>query len=268
MVVQGWVPDSLMFQGVRVLEGRMLLPGDKDVVWLGDGQAKAFGKKLGDSIKIEKKSFQIVGIFDSASVFERGSIVMPFASLQKLMGYRQPATAFMIKAKNRDAEFIKSLRERLGDAFSDLSAAPASDYIANDHQIQLSNLMAWTTAGVALLVGSVGMLNTMLMSIFERTREIGLLRAIGWRRRRILELVLGEAFFLALVATALGTLMSVLVLQGVAALPSARGFIASSLPPAVMAMALAMGMALSVLGGLYPALRAAALDPTEALRYE
>ena len=64
--------------------------------------------------------------------------------------------------------------------------------------------MAWTTAAVALILGSVGMLNTMLMSIFERTREIGILRAVGWRRRRVLALVLGEALVIALLGTVLG----------------------------------------------------------------
>jgi len=270
MVVQGWVPESLMFRGVRLVrgQGRNLKPDDKDAILLGDEQAASFGKKAGDQIRIQKKLFDIVGIFDSASLFERGSIIMPLTTLQSLMGYNQPATAFMIKAKVRDGEFIKAMRKRIEASFPDLSARSASDYISNDRQIRLSRVMAWTTAGVALVVGAVGMLNTMLMSIFERTREIGLLRAIGWRRRRVLGLVLGEAVLLAVGATIVGSLMSVLVLKALAAIPSARGFIESTLPPGVIGMALAMGFALSVLGGLYPALRAAALDPTEALRYE
>lgn len=119
-----------------------------------------------------------------------------------------------------------------------------------------------------MVVGAVGMLNTMLMSIFERTREIGLLRAVGWRRRRVLGLVLGEALLLAIGATIVGGIMSIVALRLLSMWPQARGFVDPNLPPAVIGMALAMGFALSVLGGLYPALRAAALDPTEALRYE
>ncbi len=270
MVVQGWVPGSLMFRGVRLEgdKGRNLRPDDKDAILLGDEQASSFGKKAGDRITIQKKSFEIVGIFDSASLFERRSIIMPLASLQSLMGYNQPATAFMIKAKDRDGEYIKALRKRIEDAYPDLSARSASDYISNDRQIKLSRVMAWTTASVAMVVGAVGMLNTMLMSIFERTREIGLLRTVGWRRRRVLGLVLGEALLLAIGATIVGGLMSVVALKALSTLPSAHGFVDPNLPPAVIGIALAMGFALSVLGGLYPALRAAALDPTEALRYE
>jgi putative ABC transport system permease protein len=270
MVVQGWLPRSLMFRGVRLVrnQGRNLKPDDRYAILLGDEQAASFGKKVGDQIRIQKKLFDIVGIFDSSSLFERGSIIMPLATLQSLMGYNQPATAFMVQAKDLDGESIKALRQRIEEKFPDLSARSASDYISNDRQIKLSRVMAWTTAAVALVVGAVGMLNTMLMSIFERTREIGLLRAVGWRRRRVLGLVLGESMLLAVGATILGGVMSVACLKGLSSVPSARGFIDPNLPPAVIGIALAMGFALSVLGGLYPALRAAALDPTEALRYE
>jgi putative ABC transport system permease protein len=135
-------------------------------------------------------------------------------------------------------------------------------------QIRLSRAMAWSTAAVALFLGSVGMLNTMLMSIFERTREIGILRAVGWRRRRVLTLVLGEALAIALLGTVLGVLLAIVGLRAITLAPTARGFINPDLPPQVLLIALAMGVGLSLLGGVYPAARAAALEPTEALRYE
>ena len=112
------------------------------------------------------------------------------------------------------------------------------------------------------------MLNTMIMSVFERTREIGILRALGWRRRRVLTLILGEAIGLGLLGTLLGIAFALLGLRAIVLAPTARGFIDPNLPLPVMIFGILLGLALSIVGGLYPALRAASLDPSEAIRHE
>ncbi len=268
VLVNGWVPESLLFRGIRVLDGRALKPDDDKAAMLGRVLALNLSKKVGDTIDVSGEKFQVVGIFESESLFESGALVIPIKTLQKMMGREGQATGFVITAKESDREFLDGLRKRIEAAIPNVAATPARDYVIGDTQMRLAKVMSWTTAAVALILGAVGMLNTMLMSIFERTREIGILRAVGWRRRRVLALVLGEALLIAMCGTLLGGLMAVAGLRAVTLYPSARGFINPNVPPEVLVLALFMGIGLSLLGGLYPAARAAALDPTEALRYE
>jgi len=268
VLVDGWVPGSLLFRGIKVIDGRALQEGDDKTVMLGRVLAMTLGKKAGDPIQIAGEPFKVVGIFESESWFENGSLLMPLGTLQKMMGREGQVTGFLIRATASDQQSISALRKRIESTISGVAATPARDHVQSDTQIRLAKAMSWTTAAVALLLGSVGMLNTMLMSIFERTREIGILRAVGWRRRRVLALVLGEALAISLIGTVLGTILAVIGLRTLTLAPTARGFINPNLPPEVLLIALAMGIGLSLLGGLYPAARAAALEPTEALRYE
>jgi len=268
VLVNGWVPGGILFRGLRLIDGRALQEGDQKAVMLGRVLAMSLDKQAGDPLQIAGEPFRVVGIYESDSWFENGGMIMPLRTLQTMMGREGQVTGFLIRATASDTSSIAALRRRIESTISGVAAMPARDHVQSDTQIRLARAMAWTTAAVALILGSVGMLNTMLMSIFERTREIGLLRAVGWRRRRVLALVLGEALTIALLGTLLGSILAVFGLRAITLAPTARGFINPNLPPEVLLIALAMGVGLSLLGGIYPAARAAALEPTEALRYE
>ena len=210
-----------------------------------------------------------MGIFESDSLFENGALIVPLRTLQKMMGREGQATGLVIAAKSSDRAFLEALRRRIEEEIPGVAATPARDYVVADTQIRLAKAMAWTTAVVAMILGAVGMLNTMLMSIFERTREIGLLRAVGWRRRPGAGPGPGRgAGRSPWPARCSAACWPSLGLRAVTLSPTARGFIDPNIPPAVLGIALLMGVGLSLLGGLYPAARAAALDPTEALRHE
>jgi putative ABC transport system permease protein len=268
VLLNGWVPESFLFRGVKMLDGRPLRHGDDKLAMLGRVLAMTLGKKAGDPIAVAGEPFHVAGTFESDSWFENGGMLMPLSTLQKMMGREGQVTGLLIRATASDEQSIKVLRKRIESTIPNVAATPARDHVQSDAQIRLAKAMSWATAAVALLLGSVGMLNTMLMSIFERTREIGILRAVGWRRQRVLLLILGEALAIALIGTFLGTILAVIGLRAITLAPTARGFINPNLPPEVILIALAMGVGLSLLGGLYPAARAAALEPTEALRYE
>jgi putative ABC transport system permease protein len=267
-LINGWESGSLLFRGWRMLEGRAFEPREKDVAMLGRVLALNLGKKVGDKLDVAGEPFRVIGIYESDSLFESGALVVPLATLQRMMGRENLVTGFVIQGRSSDPDAVATLRNRIEAEIPGVAATPGRDQVQRDVQMRLARVMAWATTALALLLGSVGMLNTMIMAVFERTWEIGILRALGWRRTRVLGLILGEALVLGLLGAAMGMLLAVLGLRAILLAPTARGFIDPNLPPAVLLLGLVLGLLLSVLGGLYPAIRASSLDPGEALRHE
>ncbi len=177
-------------------------------------------------------------------------------------------TGFLIQAKSSDARFIAELRQRIESTISGVAATPARDHVQGDTQIRLARAMAWTTAAVALFLGSVGMLNTMLMSIFERTREIGILQSGRLAAATGARTGAGRSPGDRLDRDRSRRRPRRRRSAGHHARTHGSRLHQPELAPEVLLIALAMGVGLSLLGGLYPAARAAALEPTEALRYE
>jgi putative ABC transport system permease protein len=238
--------------------------------------ARNLGKKVGDALEIEGQDFRVVGIFESFNVFENGSAVVLLSDLQQLMDRPGQVTGFQVvladtpdrkAAIERVRQEIEDLKDRHGRPWR-LSALPTHDYIKSTSQIQLAQVMAWVTSVIALVIGAIGVLNTMIMSVFERTREIGILRAIGWRRGRVVRLILYESLVLSLAGAVLGILGAVLLVRLLSALPASSGFVHGGIAPEVMAQGLLIALAVGLIGGVYPALRGSRLLPTEALRHE
>ena len=121
---------------------------------------------------------------------------------------------------------------------------------------------------LAIVVGGISMMNTMIMSVYERTREIGTLRAVGWRRRRVLSMVLKESLALSLLGTFVGLVSAVGFLWMMQSIPMWGDFMTISLSPNLLTMTLIIALLLGAIGGVYPAWRASNLSPVEALRYE
>ncbi|MCX6065589.1 MAG: ABC transporter permease [Chloroflexi bacterium] len=134
--------------------------------------------------------------------------------------------------------------------------------------IQSSNAMLDGISLIAIAAGGLSVLNTMLMSVFERTREIGVLRALGWRRAAVLVMILREAVLLGL----LGGLAGIALSFGLIALMKLNAALGSWVDPVwswdIFARAFLLSIFLGAIGGLYPAYRATRLQPVEALRYE
>ncbi len=121
---------------------------------------------------------------------------------------------------------------------------------------------------LAILIGAVIVGNTMLLSLFERTREFGLLRAIGWTRRRTVSLLLGESVLLAVLGAAIGVAFSFVVRAILARLPALKGVLHPNFTEGAFWRALFTALVMTLVGALYPTIRAALLSPLKALSYE
>ncbi len=121
---------------------------------------------------------------------------------------------------------------------------------------------------LALLVGGIGVTNTMAMSVFERVREIGILRAVGWPSRRIAAMIVFEAVYLCLLALAVGCGFGIVAAEVFVARSSLSGLIAPQFTAGTFAWGLAFALGVAVIGASYPAWRAVRLTPIRALRHE
>ncbi len=276
--LQGYLPSSFALVSFVVRSGgRALTAQDTDGVLLGKYLAESLGKKAGDTLIIEDKPFKVLGIFDGPSLFENRAVVAPLAALQDLMDRKGQVSKFEVKLKPEyagDQHALDAVRAKiaaLADAKGEsyhLEPLTTEQFISGSNELRLSGAMAWTTSVIALAIGAVGMLNTMIMSVLERTQEIGILRAIGWRRRRVMRMILGESFVLSLAGALIGTLGAIGLTRLLSSLPWGEGLVRPEISFSVIATGFVLAMVVGLIGGAYPAIRGAGLAPTEALRYE
>lgn len=269
VLVNGWPPDSPIFDQIKIMSGRRLYDSDDDAVMLGRVLAGNLGKLVGDRVELYGKHFNVVGIFESSSVYENGSVVVPLALLQKLTDRERQVTGFTVEAipgSGRDQ--IEDLKQRIQELEPNLSVLASGEFIASITQIRTARAMAWITSTVAMMLGGIGVLNTMAMSVYERTREFGLLRALGWPRLRVVRTILAESVLLALAGAILGSLVGVVLPRLLAQVRAMSGLIEGNVDPMVVVQGFAIALLMGFVGAAYPAYWGASLRPIDALHHK
>lgn len=271
-LVYGWQANTFEFSALNILQGRKFQNGKQEVM-LGELLAGSLNKKVGDTLDLQGSTFTVVGIYRSGSALEAGAIIMPLDELQQLSSLVGKVTAFHIQLKPAPPgvspqQWSQEAQNAVSTELPGLRAVPAAQRAANNQLVTLAHAAAWGTSLIALLVAALGIANTMAMSVFERTKEIGVLRAIGWSRRRVMALILVEAAALGLAGGLVGLLLGWLALHILAALPQTASIVASSMSALTLLDAILMAVLVGVAAGAIPAWRGAQLSPVEALRHE
>jgi putative ABC transport system permease protein len=141
----------------------------------------------------------------------------------------------------------------------------ASEVVGTSQGFRVARAMSWSTSLLAIVVGVLGVMNTMLMTVFERTHEIGILLAVGWKRRRIMLMVLLESALLGLLGGVLGVALGALGLKILETTPAIRGLLEPDLSPRLLLISIAIAVVVGVISGLYPGWRSSRLSPSLAL---
>ncbi len=267
-VVMGTNPDAFELNGVQLKEGRLYQATSEDEMLLGKVAAATQNLQIGQKTNLDGKEFTVVGIYETGNVFVDGGALVPLQTLQTLKNKLDELTLILVKlhATASVNDVVQKIESKYKNEL--VTLRDIGEYNRSYQGAGLVRAGTWLVSLLALIIGAIGVMNTMIMVVYERTREIGILRAVGWRRSRVLRMILGESLLLSVLAAGIGAWLGTRAVWLVTQFPQARGLISPHFTSALFVQAILIAIGVGLLAGLYPAYRATKILPQEALRYE
>ena len=263
---------------LQLRDGRFFLPHEKDSVIIGAGVAdRVFNKKIHtkNSITINDKKLRVIGVLEETGIDVDNRLYIPLEMARELFGKKDLVNAFVVQilpgfnidfvAEQIDKKLARVVDEESYDVFTPKQLLSQITSILDIIQAILVAI-----AAIALIVGAIGIANSMFTSVLERTKEIGVMKAVGATNMQITLFFLGEAGVIGLMGGVMGIVIGLIIAFLINSGAAAVGFVFLEVTIDISLILFSLGFSLLIglVAGIIPAIRASQLHPVDALRYE
>ena len=249
------------------------LAGDRDDfgnhlrgVVLGERAAEFLKAKVGGEVPIGREIFSVIGILKTANGFEDGGVFMPLAAAQQFFHKDGVVSVATVKLKNKEDK--AAFKRAVSETFPALIALENEEFSRSYSQFKILKATAWAVGCCGLILGGLGVANTMIMSVFTRIREIAILRVNGFSSTQIAGMILGESALVSIIGAVAGLIFGGAVIFALKSLPMLHGYVDPHVQPMVALAVVTPACVTGIAGALYPAFYAIRIRPVEALRFE
>lgn len=269
VVMVGLPADSGFWKSVRISEGRAPEVGEIWSAVLGRSIASALNKGVGDTVTLLWRPFTVVGIAEQENPINNSSILAPLKALQ-IMGHNEKsATFFAIRlADPADIAATEKVFATLNGLAPNTVFVKTADIVRSSHVLRLLQAVSFLVSAIAIGMGLLVVSISLVMSITERTRDFGILSAIGWSPGRVSALVVIESLLIAGAGGLLGCLLGVGLAFGLASHPALAGLLEPVFTPELFFWVAVAILVIGIAGSAYPAWMIARMPPVRALHYE
>jgi putative ABC transport system permease protein len=266
VLASGRRETSLYWANVPLREGRRPQPGERKVVLMGDAAAEALGKKLGDEIEVFGEEFRIIAITKFSSIANRNIVLFLLPDLQDATYRPQQVTMIHVTLQRGLSEpQIERVKQDI-TGLGRVTVSMTSEVLSGDRNFAVLKAVSQSVSSIAIVMGVMFVLNTLLMTIQERTREIGIVAAIGWSDSLIMASIVVEGMIMCALGCALGVVFGYLASFSFKAVPTIGQYINFQPSLSLILPTIVATFVLCLIGSLYPAWRAVRLKPAAALQ--